>query len=94
MTKTLLSRTGISFGALALAAVFAAGAAHSMVGNAGGISDTVLSTTQAQRLFADAPDGVDPTVTGPVSASFKKKQQDTGCAAAIWPDIPAACYPK
>ena len=94
MTKSLLSRTRVSLSALALAVVFAAGAAHSMVGNDGGLSDNVLSATEAQRLFADAPDGVDPITTGPVSVSFRKTQHDAGCLEAKWPNIPAACYPQ
>lgn len=47
----------------------------------------------AQQMFADAPDGVDPIVTGPVSAAFKQRQRDAGCDSAVWPKIPAACYP-
>jgi hypothetical protein len=44
-------------------------------------------------MFADAPDGVDPVVTGPVSASFKQRQQVAGCDSAVWPKIPTVCYP-
>ena len=44
-------------------------------------------------LFPDAPDGVDATVTGPVSASFRQRQADAGCDKAVWPNVPAACYP-
>jgi hypothetical protein len=49
-------------------------------------------TTQAEKLFADAPDGVDPIVTGPVSAAFKQRQANIGCEKAIWPNVPAACF--
>jgi hypothetical protein len=94
MAKYLISRTGMSLSALALAAVFAAGAAHSMVSGNKAVSGQVLTATAAQQLFSDAPDGVDPMVTGPVSTSFRKKQQDAGCAEAEWPDVPVACYPK
>jgi hypothetical protein len=51
------------------------------------------TTTQAQKLFPDAPDGVDPMVTGPVSAEFRARQQATGCEQAEWPNVPAECYP-
>jgi hypothetical protein len=47
----------------------------------------------AEQMFADAPDGVDPVVTGPVSAAFKQRQKDAGCDSAVWPNIPRACYP-
>ncbi|RWB72035.1 MAG: hypothetical protein EOQ50_21095 [Mesorhizobium sp.] len=47
----------------------------------------------AQQMFADAPDGVDPIVTGPVSAAFKQRQKDANCDTAVWPNIPRACYP-
>jgi len=49
--------------------------------------------TEAQAMFADAPDGVDPTVTGPVSASFRAMREALNCDEAVWPNIPAACYP-
>jgi hypothetical protein len=52
-----------------------------------------IAATEAEQLFSDAPDGVDPMVTGPVSASFKARQAEAGCAEAVWPNIPAACYP-
>jgi hypothetical protein len=55
-------------------------------------SDIVPAQT-AQQLFPDAPDGVDPMVTGPVSAAFKQRQDQAGCARMVWPDISAACYP-
>lgn len=44
-------------------------------------------------MFADAPDGVDPIVTGPVSAAFKQRQKDANCDTAVWPNVPRACYP-
>ncbi|WP_245436402.1 hypothetical protein [Mesorhizobium tamadayense] len=47
----------------------------------------------AQQMFADAPDGVDPIVTGPVSAAFKQRQKANNCDSAVWPNVPAACYP-
>ena len=46
---------------------------------------SVVRSQTAEQLFADAPDGVDPVVTGPVSASFKQKQQVAGCDSAVWP---------
>ncbi|HHZ09924.1 MAG TPA: hypothetical protein GX405_14220 [Rhizobiales bacterium] len=45
-------------------------------------------------LFADAPYGVDPVVTGPVSAKFRETREAFGCDRAVWPQIPAACYPE
>ena len=47
----------------------------------------------AEQIFADAPDGVDPVVTGPVSAAFKQRQASAGCDSAVWPNIPTVCYP-
>jgi hypothetical protein len=43
--------------------------------------------------FDDAPYGVDPIVTGPVSSAFKERQRAAHCDEAVWPNIPAACYP-
>ncbi len=48
---------------------------------------------QREERFADAEFGVDPVVTGPVSDSFRQQQAKLGCAKAVWPNIPAACYP-
>lgn len=50
-------------------------------------------TSDVAQMFADAPDGVDPIVTGPVSAAFRQQQADAGCDRAVWPNIPAVCYP-
>lgn len=47
----------------------------------------------ASLLFPDAPHGVDPVVTGPVSKAFRQRQKQAGCEAAVWPRIPAPCYP-
>ena len=53
--------------------------------------------TNAERplleRFSDTPDGVDPVVTGPVSAAFKKTREALDCDAAVWPAVPYACYP-
>ncbi len=51
-------------------------------------------TTSAEEMFPDAAYGVDPVVTGPVSASFKEKQALLRCADAEWPNVPAGCYPN
>jgi hypothetical protein len=48
----------------------------------------------AASLFPDAPYGVDPVVTGPVSAQFRQTREVFGCDRAVWPNIPAACYPE
>lgn len=53
-----------------------------------------VAATEAEQLFPDAPDGVDPVVTGPVSASFRQRQAEAGCTGAVWPNIPAACYSR
>lgn len=47
----------------------------------------------AAEAFPGAPDGVDPVVTGPVSAQFRERQKAFACDKAVWPDIPLACYP-
>ena len=77
---------------VAFAALLAANAAQS----AAALKDPnpVSSSDQtAEQMFANAPDGVDPVVTGPVSASFRQKQQVAGCDSAVWPKIPTVCYP-
>lgn len=48
---------------------------------------------QPEQRFADAPYGVDPVVTGPVSESFKQRRAALGCDQADWPTAPAGCYP-
>lgn len=48
---------------------------------------------ELQERFAGAPDGVDPVVTGPVSVAFKQKRALLNCAEAVWPRVPAGCYP-
>ena len=77
---------------VAFAALLAANAAQSAAAlkeaNPASSSDQT-----AEQMFADAPDGVDPVVTGPVSASFKQRQQAAGCDSAVWPKIPTVCYP-
>ncbi len=37
--------------------------------------------------------GVDPVVTGPVSAEFKQARAAAGCDRAEWPNVPKVCYP-
>jgi hypothetical protein len=76
----------------ALALVLVAGAAHSAATRAD--RPNLAVATAAEALFPDAPDGVDATVTGPVSASFRQRQADAGCEKAVWPNVPAACYPR
>lgn len=75
-----------------LAVVLAAGAAQS----AASLKDADIAPPDAktaQQMFADAPDGVDPVVTGPVSTAFKQRQKAANCDNAVWPKIPAICYP-
>ena len=80
-------------GAAALAVLLAAGVAHS-TGTRQVEGPAMAAPTAAEEAFADAPYGVDAMVTGPMSASFKKRQAETGCDKALWPDIPLDCYPK
>ncbi len=92
----MLKKTGLRTGLAAMAAfaaVIAAGTAHSLTRGDYG-AETALTASAAEELFADAPAGVDPMVTGPVSASFKKRQRDAGCDRAKWPNVPVACYPN
>ncbi|PAQ05956.1 hypothetical protein [Mesorhizobium temperatum] len=91
-----MSNTGIKYRPIAwaaLAVLLAAGAAQS----AASLKDTrpalPSDTRTAEQLFADAPDGVDPVVTGPVSAAFKQRQEAANCDSAVWPKIPTVCYP-
>jgi hypothetical protein len=58
----------------------------------GGAPETQRPVEQAS-LFPDAPYGVDPVVTGPVSANFRETREAFGCDRAVWPNVPAACYP-
>lgn len=57
---------------------------------------TVLppDTISAEQVYANAPDGVDPIVTGPVSTAFKQRQDAANCETAVWPNIPMVCYPN
>ena len=75
----------------ALSVLLAAGVANST--GTRQIDGPRLNQSGAEETFADAPYGVDPVVTGPTSASFKKRRADVGCDNATWPNIPLACYP-
>ncbi|MER8424082.1 MULTISPECIES: hypothetical protein [unclassified Mesorhizobium] len=77
----------------ALAVLLAAGAAQSAASFKETRTALPSDKRSAEQLFADAPDGVDPVVTGPVSAAFKQRQQNAGCDGAVWPNIPVVCYP-
>ena len=77
----------------ALAVILAAGAAQSAAAFKEARPALPSGAPTAQQLFADAPDGVDPVVTGPVSAAFKQRQQAANCDSAVWPKIPTVCYP-
>ncbi|MGX5850503.1 hypothetical protein ACWGTO_25820 [Mesorhizobium sp. PL10] len=77
---------------VAFAALLAANAAQSAA-TLKEANPAATSDQTAEQMFADAPDGVDPVVTGPVSASFKRRQQAAGCDSAVWPKIPTVCYP-
>jgi hypothetical protein len=86
-------RLSLSLAGMVVAVALATGGAQSAAPRLAALGDQAAPISDAQQLFADAPDGVDPIVTGPVSASFKQKQADLGCAEAVWPNIPASCYP-
>lgn len=79
---------------LAASVTLASVAAQSAATGTTYTAEAVAQATPAEDLFDDAPYGVDPMVTGPVSAAFKRQQQAAGCDNAVWPNIPAACYPK
>jgi hypothetical protein len=86
----VLSATAAS---AAVAVLLAVGVAHS-TGTRHLDGPTVSeAATEAEQAFADAPYGVDPMVTGPTTASFKRKQAIAGCNEAIWPNVPLDCYP-
>jgi hypothetical protein len=80
-------------GTAVLTLLLAAGAAHSTDTRRIDAPAGLAERTAAEEAFSDAPYGVDPVVTGPTSASFKRKQAANGCDSAAWPDIPLACYP-
>ena len=92
-------------GTFVAAAILSAGIAFSAMG-ARGIADTPsaraaiaaevlpVAVTEAEMMFPDAPDGVDPIVTGPRSAQFRSQQQALDCDRAVWPNVPAGCYPN
>lgn len=90
LTKPMILQAGAT--AAAIAVLLAAGVAHST--GTRQIEGPELAVTEAEAAFADAPYGVDPMVTGPTSASFKQQQAQAGCAKAVWPDVPLACYPN
>ncbi|MGX9576540.1 hypothetical protein [Mesorhizobium sp. f-mel] len=77
----------------AVAVLLAAGAAQSAATSKETRPVLPSDTRTADQLFADAPDGVDPVVTGPVSAAFKERQAAANCDSAVWPQIPTVCYP-
>ncbi|QKC94317.1 hypothetical protein [Mesorhizobium sp. NZP2298] len=77
----------------AFAMLLAANAAQSAATQKGARAVTQSDTQTAEQIFADAPDGVDPVVTGPVSTAFKQRQASANCDSAVWPNIPMVCYP-
>ena len=88
---TLSRNLRSAFATTAIAVLLAAGAAHS---TANVEKPEFLPQTAAQEAFADAEYGVDPMVTGPVSASFEQTQAAFGCDKAVWPNVPLGCYPN
>jgi hypothetical protein len=89
-----LTFAGTAFGFVAAnAAQLENGEAVVTVALASPQPQAALPDDNTEALFADAPDGVDPIVTGPVSAAFKRTQNVLRCADAVWPNVPLACYP-
>ena len=88
---------GIGFASAAFlwALAFTAVDARTRVDGEPVISDRQMkdAATAAEFIFPDAPDGVDPMVTGPVSAELRARQKALDCDQAVWPNIPVACYP-
>ncbi|PBB64872.1 hypothetical protein CK228_30970 [Mesorhizobium sp. WSM4312] len=79
---------------VAFALLLVANAAQSAAATQKGARAVAQSDARtAEQAFADAPDGVDPMVTGPVSAAFKQRQDAANCDSAVWPNIPMVCYP-
>jgi hypothetical protein len=93
MTMTLTRTLRTTAATAAVAVLLAAGAAHSTATRYVE-KPVILAQTAAEQAFPDAEFGVDPMVTGPVSASFREKQVKADCAAAVWPDVPLGCYPN
>jgi hypothetical protein len=93
MTFKMGLQSGFATTAMAAAILLAAGVAGWTASRPLDEPKALLTASAAQELFADAPDGVDPMVTGPVPASFKQRQKDAGCDKAVWPNTPIACYP-
>ncbi|HEY6629921.1 MAG TPA: hypothetical protein VIZ90_00580 [Rhizobiaceae bacterium] len=81
-------------GTALLATLLAVGVAHSTDTRRLGTPTALAPQTAAEEAFPDAPYGVDPMVTGPTSVAFKTGQARNGCDAAVWPNIPLACYLK
>jgi hypothetical protein len=81
-------------GTATLAVLLAAGVAHSTGTRHIEAPAGLEELTAAEEAFSDAEYGVDPMVTGPTSASFKKQQAEAGCGKAVWPDVPLDCYPN
>ncbi|MCI5074959.1 hypothetical protein [Oricola sp.] len=72
---------------------FVLSAAVAIVGGAFDPGAVDTAPTETELAFADAPHGVDPMVTGPVSTSFRERRAIAGCEQAEWPEIPLKCYP-
>jgi len=83
----------LSFAGVAVAVGIATGGAQSAATRVSPLSHQGTAVPDAAQLFADAPDGVDPVVTGPVSAAFRQQQAEAGCDKAVWPHVPVSCYP-
>lgn len=89
-----LSRLFLPLAGVLVTVALATGGAQSAATRIAPLHGDATAMPDAAAMFADAPDGVDPVVTGPVSASFRQQQAEAGCDKAVWPKIPAACYPN
>lgn len=86
-------RLPLSLAGVVVAVALATGGAQSAATRIAPLGHQGAAVPDASQLFADAPDGVDPVVTGPVSAAFRQQQGEAGCDKAVWPHVPVSCYP-
>lgn len=86
-------RIALPLAGVALAVVLATSGAQSAATRISPLVEPEPVFPLAEQMFSDAPDGVDPVVTGPVSTAFRTRQAQAGCDKAKWPNIPVSCYP-
>lgn len=57
------------------------------------LAAAVNGSEQGSATFDNASYGVDPVVTGPISAKFKRQRAMAKCDETQWPNVPKVCYP-